>query len=121
MAGDVYGLKIEDIVAAIMGDTDALTADEVQAMETLLDCPDLDSGQKQEFIRTLYNIVAGIIEIQWLAYAEKAETKGCGKPLKISPESRNDAPAVLSLKDKKTSRIFREASTETTGAEQGDT
>lgn len=65
---------IDEIVAAILSKDHSLSAEQLMAFETLLDAPDVDHGEKQELLQTLWNLVVSIIDHQW----KQANASGAG-------------------------------------------
>lgn len=110
MADDKGDIDVQDIVAAILGDTQSLTDDELQAIEDLLNYSELGACQRHEFIQTLYNIVAGIIDYRWQTHAMRPTANTRGQKTIAKDESPNRASNMLYSDDKKISQTYKKAS-----------
>jgi len=68
------------VVAAILSEKHALSAEQLTAFEALLDAPEMDSEKRQELLQAIWNIVVCLIDYQW-KYAGTAATdreEACG-------------------------------------------
>lgn len=110
MADDTGNIEVRDIVAAMLDNKHDLSHDQMDALGKLLDHPDLEADQLREFIQTLYNIVAGIIDYKWQTHAMLPAVTTCGQKSEPKDESRSSASNMLYSADKKLSPTYKKAS-----------
>lgn len=115
MVDDKGDIDVQDIVAAILGDTQSLTDEELQAIVDLLSCSQLEAAQRHEFIQTLYNIVAGIIDYQWQTHVMLPAITTCGQKPEPKIESHNSASNLLYSEESKISHSYNKAADKQNG------
>lgn len=74
LLNDANEPPIEALVTAILDKQHPLSAEDLSVFEGLIDDPELDPAQRQEFLQTIWNIVVCIIDYQW----DKAPHNLCG-------------------------------------------
>ena len=99
-------IQLNDIIAAILGDQQSLTDEELKAFEDLFSDPSIDPARREEFFQTLWAIVVSIIDCRWETASSPAENKIC---VKREPSLNECAPDVLDFEDSELSKIYEKA------------
>ncbi len=99
-------IKLNDIIAAILGDQQSLTDEELKAFEDLFNDPSLDPAKREEFFQTLWAIVVSIIDCRWESPSNPVEKNIC---VKHDPSLNDCAPNMLDFEDSELSKIYENA------------
>jgi len=99
-------IKLNDIIAAILGDQQSLTDDELKAFEDLFNDPSLDPAGREEFFQTLWAIVVSIIDCRWESASRPVENNIC---VKHDPSFNAGDPNMLDFEDSELSKIYEKA------------
>lgn len=113
-ASDADGPPIEALVAAILDKQHPLSAEDLSIFEGLINDPELDPEQRQEFLQTIWNIVVCIIDYQWdnAARTGDPELNRCESEINCTENLRNGGADMVQLEDDELSRKHNEAAQE---------
>lgn len=108
------GPPIEALVASILDKKHTLSAEDLSVFEGLIDDPELDPAQRQEFLETIWNIVVCIIDYQWdnAARAVDQEISPCESEINCTESLPLRGANMVQSKDEELSRKHNEAAQE---------
>lgn len=111
---DVGGPSIEALVAAILDKKHPLSAEDLSIFESLIDDPELDPVQREEFLQTVWNIVVCIIDYQWDNAARTSDPviNPCESETNCTESLPLRGANVVQSKDEELSRKHNEAAQE---------
>ena len=109
MADGNHDIGIEDIIAAMLSEKHALSAEDLKAFEVLLNNPDLDAAKRQAFLQTIWNTVVGIIDFTWKMAAMMSTKDSCGQQSKGNAEGKIEPRNMLYSQDNKLLETHRKA------------
>lgn len=110
---DNHDIRVEDIVAAILSDKHALSAEDLKAFEKLLDDRNASKADTQEYLQIIWNIVVGIIDHKWdymrRSDLSSAPKNSCGQKRKDASPSGIEDQNMLNSEDQKLSQTYKKA------------
>lgn len=108
MADENHDVAIGDILAAMLSEQHALSAEDLQTFESLCDGPDVDDATRREYLQIIWNIVVGIIDHKW-SVAANSSARACGQKLKKDNGDEIGTNDMLQLEDRKLSKTYKHA------------
>lgn len=108
-AGDSVDIDLGKIIAAGLGHGQALSDEELQEFDALLDAPHLSDAQRQEFLQAVWNVIVACIDYGWGDHPVQQAFEACGKPKKSSPHSGIPAQNLVKSKAHHLSHKYNKA------------
>lgn len=96
--------QIEAIVAAILDKNTTMSAEDLAALEELLDDPELEPAQRKAALETIWNVVVSIIDYQWEAARHSRSSVACGSIGSSFNNPSHAASEMVSSSDNETSK-----------------
>ena len=110
MAENEIDIEFEDIVAAVSGDSRALSEAEIQIIDKLLDSPEINEAERREFIEMLNTIVVCIIDHHLKATSSNPVANICEQLVENDGGGNEDAVKLLYSEVSQLTETYRHAS-----------